>query len=145
MSDDEKNEDFYPPATLESQREIAELPFHEQYDEDGNPVGGAMGQVFTTMVSRHNAKLSVPKSNRYTRQQVVNAFHDSFELIGGVPRLAAWAHLNPDKFFQLYAKLLPSQAQSEVKHDGVVKIVHALAPNALDSGRVIEHGTGDTD
>lgn len=145
MSDEEKDDEFYPPATQESQQEIRDLPFHEEYDENGNAVGGAMGHVFETMVQRHESRLSIPRSNKYTRQQVVNAFHDSFELIGGVPRLAAWAHMNPDKFFQLYAKLLPSQAQQEVKHDGTVRIVHALAPNALDRGRVIEHGTGDSD
>jgi len=140
-----KNDEFYPPIPREVQREVSELPFHEEYDEDGNPVGGAMAQTFETMVRRQDARLSIPRSTGYTRQQVVNAFHDAFELVGGVPRLAAWAHLNPDKFFQLYAKLLPSQAQSEVKNTGEIKIIHALAPNALDGGRIIEHDKGAGD
>lgn len=140
-----ENDEFYPPIPTEQQKEIAELPFHEEYDENGNAVGGAMAQTFETMVQRQDRRLNIPRSTSYTRQQVVNAFHDAFELVGGVPRLAAWAHLNPDKFFQLYAKLLPSQAQQEVKNTGSIKIIHALAPNALDGGRVIEHGTGTED
>jgi hypothetical protein len=34
------------------------------------------------------------------------AFQSAFELIGGIPRLALWAHQNPDKFFPLYARFL---------------------------------------
>jgi len=36
-------------------------------------------------------------------------FQHAFELIGGIPRLATWAHANPDKFFALYSKLIPAQ------------------------------------
>jgi len=43
--------------------------------------------------------------SRNVREQFVNAF----ELIGGIPRLAHWAHSNPDKFYNLYSKLIPAQ------------------------------------
>ncbi len=36
------------------------------------------------------------------------AFQAAFELIGGIPRLALWAHSNPDKFYPLYARFLDS-------------------------------------
>jgi hypothetical protein len=46
----------------------------------------------------------------YTRTRNVRLqFQHAFELIGGIPRLAHWAHENPDKFFQLYSKLIPAQ------------------------------------
>lgn len=46
----------------------------------------------------------------YTKTRNVRLqFQHAFELIGGIPRLAHWAHANPDKFFQLYSKLIPAQ------------------------------------
>lgn len=42
-------------------------------------------------------------------RNVREQFQYAFELIGGIPRLAHWAHDNPDKFYQLYSKLIPAQ------------------------------------
>jgi len=53
-------------------------------------------------------RLSVPRNDRFTRADVVNAFSTAFEMIGGVTRLALWANENPGEFFKLYSKLLPS-------------------------------------
>ena len=53
------------------------------------------------------SRVQVPKNKEFKRQQVIDAFQHSFELIGGIPRLAAWAHHNPTEFFKLYSKLLP--------------------------------------
>jgi len=52
--------------------------------------------------------ITVPRSGKFTRSDVVNAFSNSFELIGGVSRLALWAHENEGEFYKLYSKLLPS-------------------------------------
>src|SRR5690606_18642243 len=44
-------------------------------------------------------------------------FQTCFELIGGVPRLAHWGNKNPDKFYNLYSKLVslpPSDANQPV-------------------------------
>ena len=50
------------------------------------------------------------KLPEYTRTRNVRLqFQHAFELIGGIPRLAHWAHQNPDKFYQLYSKLIPAQ------------------------------------
>ena len=52
----------------------------------------------------------VPRLPAWTRSRNVrDQFQFAFELIGGIPRLAHWAHANPDKFFQLYSKLIPAQ------------------------------------
>lgn len=77
----------------------------------------------------------IPKTKRladgFSRTDVVNAFQNAFTMIGGVQRLALWANANPDKFFPLYAKLLPATSfqfgQSEVR-----QIVHAIPPSPLD-------------
>lgn len=68
------------------------------------------------------------------RRRVVSAFMDAFELVGGVPRLVEWAAnpLNYGDFLKLYARLLPSQANSELP-DGNEKVIkHVLPRSKLD-------------
>jgi hypothetical protein len=82
------------------------------------------------------AKSAIPsgltkKNDGFTRSDVVNAFQRAFIMIGGVPRLALWANANPDKFFPLYAKLMPSTSIN-IGDNAQVQIVHALAPTELD-------------
>jgi len=66
----------------------------------------------------------------FKRMEVVNAFRDAFDLIGGVTRLAVWANSNPTEFYRLYAKLLPK----ETEHTGSTELVikHVLPPSRLD-------------
>ena len=71
------------------------------------------------------------KRDGFTRQEVVDAFARAFEMIGGVQRMALWANQNPDKFYPLYSKLLPSTAIN-IGNAGLVTIIHALAPTPLD-------------
>jgi hypothetical protein len=49
--------------------------------------------------------------------RAAQAFQQAFELIGGVPRLAHWAHQNPGKFYPLYSRLVPSTTQINEKKD----------------------------
>jgi hypothetical protein len=51
--------------------------------------------------------LQFTRSTKVTRQEVVNAFTNAFQMIGGVDRLALWADQNPSEFYRLYGKLLP--------------------------------------
>ena len=81
-----------------------------------------------------NAKrLTVPRSGDLSRKQVVNAFMNAFELIGGTPRLALWAHDNPKEFYKLYSRLLPSQASSALGESNEMIIRHVLPRTGLDS------------
>jgi hypothetical protein len=68
-----------------------------------------------------NALATAPKLPAYTRtRNVREQFQHAFELIGGIPRLAHWAHQNPDKFFGLYSKLIPAQVTGA--DGGAIKI-----------------------
>lgn len=67
----------------------------------------------------------------FSRQDVVDAFQSAFEIMGGTTRLALWANHNPDKFFPLYAKLLPSTSIN-FGTSGVPTIEHAIPPTPLD-------------
>lgn len=51
----------------------------------------------------HSVKL--PKALRGAK--AAEAFQATFEIIGGVPRLAMWADKNPDKFYQLFGRMIP--------------------------------------
>lgn len=65
------------------------------------------------------------------RDQYEDAIGEAFDLIGGVPRLAHWAHQNPGEYFtKLYPKLLPDK--KEVEHSGAIKLIHVLPPTKLD-------------
>lgn len=72
-----------------------------------------------------------PKKDGFSRQDVVDALQGAFTMIGGVQRLALWANANPDKFYPLYARMLPSTA-IQFGDTTNVQILHALAPTELD-------------
>lgn len=67
----------------------------------------------------------------FNRGDVVSAFQQAFEIAGGTTRLALWANANPDKFFPLYAKLLPATSY-QFNETTIREIHHALPPTALD-------------
>ncbi len=83
-------------------------------------------------LSTPNTTLSIPRNREFNRKQVVTAFSNAFELIGGVPRLALWADENPSDFFKLYSRLLPSQASSALGESNELVIKHVLPKGALD-------------
>jgi hypothetical protein len=49
--------------------------------------------------------------------KAAQAFQEAFDMIGGTLRLAKWADKNPDKFYQLYSKLVPATVQIDEKKD----------------------------
>ena len=71
-------------------------------------------QVFAQLAELRATRLPIPRSGRFSRGDVVNAFASAFELIGGVPRLALWANNNPTEFYKLFGKMLPSATQVEL-------------------------------
>lgn len=67
----------------------------------------------------------------FTRNDVANAFQNAFVMIGGVSRLALWANKNPDKFYPLYSKLMPSTTIN-IGDNAQVIIEHAIPRGELD-------------
>jgi hypothetical protein len=82
-------------------------------------------------LSRSDTKtVRIPRNKDVKRQQVVNAFMDAFQLIGGTPRLAIWADENPTEFYRIYSKLMPKEQHNQT--DGEMIIHHVLPKSALD-------------
>jgi hypothetical protein len=77
-------------------------------------------------------KVSVPRSPHFTRKDVVTAFQQAFDLIGGVPALAIWGNSNRTEFYKLYSRLLPSQASSALGESNVIRLEMAVPPGPLD-------------
>jgi len=73
---------------------------------DDAPVTPSIAEVEENLA----ALATAAKLPSYTRTRNVRLqFQHAFELIGGIPRLAHWAHQHPTQFYQLYSKLIPAQ------------------------------------
>jgi hypothetical protein len=76
----------------------------------------------------------IPKPPAWAKtRNVREQFQHAFELIGGIPRLALWAHQNPDKFYQIYSKLIPAQITGE--GGGAIKVELSWINGRDTSGR----------
>ncbi len=82
-------------------------------------------------LSKHE-KVVIPRNPTFNRKEVVQSFQSAFELIGGVPRLALWANENPNEFYKLFGKLLPSSNSSALGEQSKLVIEMAIKPGALD-------------
>jgi hypothetical protein len=111
-------ESEYIPATPQ---QVLEEPSHEMY---------LNMEPLTQLASGKTVR--IPRNPHFSRKDVVNAFHQSFELVGGIPRLALWANDNYTDFAKLYARLLPSQASSSLGEAQHLIIEMAIKPSALD-------------
>lgn len=81
-----------------------------------------------------NTLAATPKVPDFARtRNVREQFQHAFELIGGIPRLAHWAHGNPDKFFSLYSKLIPTQVTGE--NGGAIRVELSWINGRDTSGR----------
>lgn len=82
------------------------------------------------------AQEKIPRARRkkdgFNRMDVVNAFHNAFQMIGGVPRLALWANQNPDKFYPLYSRLMPSTSINITSEGNKLVIEHSVPASPLD-------------
>jgi hypothetical protein len=72
------------------------------------------------------------KLKRPTRKEVEAAFIETFELIGGIPRLAMWANkeANYGDFLKLYARLVPKEVAEDAGQNFVY--VSNVPPSPLN-------------
>lgn len=81
----------------------------------------------------------IPKKQAQ-KQRLIQAMAETFEIVGGVPRLALWADKNYGEFMKLVGKQIPVLVQNSIgiQANGPVTIVSAIPPSSLDGPEVIE-------
>jgi len=73
--------------------------------------------------------------------RLLDALQETFELIGGVPRMALWADGHPGEFYKLFGKQIPGMVQ-QMNFNGPtqINIQPALPRSPLDGpDEPIEH------
>ena len=104
----------------------------QQQAEDAEVVVADWDSTMRDIAERRTTKISIPRGANFNRAQVVQAFDNAFQLIGGTPRIALWADENPKEFYKLYAKLLPSQSTSSLGESTDIVVKHILPKSPLD-------------
>lgn len=92
---------------------------------------GQMGEVFSELAESGKSLTRLPR-REFSRRRVLEAIDEAFQLIGGVPRLAHWAHVNPTEFYKLWGKTIPAASQMEVMGQLTHIIRPALPRSPLD-------------
>ena len=92
---------------------------------------GSFGKVFAELADTGKSLTRLPR-REFNRRQVLEAIDEAFQLIGGVPRLAFWAHANPTDFYKLWGKTIPTASQLEIQGKLNINIRPALNRSPLD-------------
>lgn len=95
--------------------------------------------TFLDFQEAHALQKTKRKDKTVKREEIARAYDDAFELIGGVPRLALWAHEDPREFYKLHAKLIPTEQKTQF--DGTVRVIGFVKPTELDALPPIEGET----
>ena len=89
-----------------------------------------------TLTDVSNSPQKLPQFRRssdgFSRQELVNAFRNSFQMIGGVDALTIWAADNQTEFYKLFSKLFPAATLSLDAQTALI-IQHAVPPTLLDN------------
>ena len=72
-------------------------------------------------------KGGVNKTTKAFKEALLNVFHE----IGGEEKLAKWALSNPDEFYRLCGRLIPTELTGSGE-GGLIEIKHTLQRSILD-------------
>lgn len=89
--------------------------------------------IDVTLSERQIRLATGQRPRQYSRQEAEQAFHEVFDLVGGVPRLALWAN-NPEnygEFLKLYSKLMPKEQMKAEGH--VINFVSSVPDSPLNN------------
>lgn len=108
------------------------VPKETQFDETVDKYVADLLPFMTEAALECTAINKKPKrASRNTR--LLEAIQETFEVIGGVPRMALWADGNPGEFYKLLGKQIPGMVQ-QLNFNGPtqINIVPALPRSPLD-------------
>lgn len=103
--------------------------FEETVEDYTRSVGIALSDVARMCQSVNK----VPKEAR-RNTRLLDSIQVTFELMGGIPRLALWADANPGDFYKLMAKQIPGMVQ-QLNFNGPtqINITPSLPRSPLDA------------
>lgn len=103
--------------------------------------------ITTALSARLEERQKSNVSRIYSRSQIEQGIIETFELVGGVPRLALWANdpKNYGKFLELMMKIAPKEQTAEAARN-VIQYRSNIPSSPLNRGAqedetVIEDGT----
>lgn len=100
----------------------------------------ALQNQLTDRQRRKDEKSNVERM--WTPKQIQNAFLETFEMVGGVPRLAIWANQeeNYETFLKLLITLAPKGAAALMgeKQGNVIEYRSNVPQSPLNRGQVVE-------
>lgn len=95
-----------------------------------------MDNLMARLTERQLSKMSAPNVTKmFTRRMIQDAFLETFELVGGVPRLAIWA--NESENYEVFLRLLMILAPKEqVEKDTGGKVLNYQS--AIPRSRLVD-------
>lgn len=103
------------------------------------PTGMDFNTALQNQLSRRQQLADGKVERIWTRKQIENAFIETFELIGGVPRLAMWANdeANYGEFLKLLMKLAPKDTGAAVA-GAILEYRSNVPASPLNREKVVE-------
>lgn len=87
-----------------------------------DPNKDIMDALMSRLTERQLARMQSGVERDWSRKQIQDAFIETFDLVGGVPRLALWANdpANYKDFLNLLMKLAPKEQMGEKANAAIV-------------------------
>jgi hypothetical protein len=87
-----------------------------------DPSQSIMDALMSKLAERQLARMQSGVEREFSRKQIQDAFIETFDLVGGVPRLALWANdpANYKDFITLLMKLAPKEQMAEKANAAIV-------------------------
>lgn len=87
-----------------------------------DPNKDIMDALMSKLTERQLARMQSGVERDWSRKQIQDAFIETFDLVGGVPRLALWANdpANYKDFLNLLMKLAPKEQMGERANAAIV-------------------------
>lgn len=87
-----------------------------------DPNKDIMDALMSKLTERQLARMQSGVEKDWSRKQIQDAFIETFDLVGGVPRLALWANdpANYKDFLNLLMKLAPKEQMGERANAAIV-------------------------
>lgn len=108
------------------------VPKDALFDETVEDYSKGVDHLLSDVAKECQAVNKIPKK-RDRNQRLLDAIQETFEIIGGVPRMAIWADSDPGEFYKLYGKQIPGMVQ-QLNFNGPtqINIQPALPRSPLD-------------